>query len=52
MMAYSNILKSLQPKKEIFQLKNSDVCHISAQNSEAVLTSTHNLCFWQNKKKT
>ena len=30
--AYSNILKILQPKKEIFQIKNSDIFHISAQN--------------------
>ena len=29
---YSNILKILQPKKENFQLKNSDILHISAQN--------------------
>ena len=31
-LAYSNILKILQPKKEIFQIKNSDTFHISAQN--------------------
>ena len=30
--AYSNILKILQPKTEIFQMKNSDIFHISAQN--------------------
>ena len=30
--AYSNILKILQPKKEIFQIRNSDIFHISAQN--------------------
>ena len=30
--AYSNILKILQPKKENFQIKNSDIFHISAQN--------------------
>ena len=32
--AYSNILKTLQPKKkkENFQIKNSDIFHISAQN--------------------
>ena len=29
--AYSNILKSLQPKKETFQIKNSDIFHTSAQ---------------------
>ena len=30
--AYSNILKILPPKKENFQIKNSDIFHISAQN--------------------
>ena len=30
--AYSNILKFLPPKKENFQIKNSDIFHISAQN--------------------
>ena len=30
--AYSNILKILQPKNENFQLKKSDIFHISAQN--------------------
>ena len=30
--AYSNILKILPPKNEIFQMKNSDIFHISAQN--------------------
>ena len=30
--AYSNILKILQPKKENFQIKNSDIFQISAQN--------------------
>ena len=44
-------------KTENFQIKNSDIFHISAQNidcgysleplGEAVLTSTHNLCFMQ-----
>ena len=29
---YSNILKILQPKKENFQIKKSDICHIPAQN--------------------
>ena len=29
---YSNIFKIFQPKKENFQIKNSDVFHISAQN--------------------
>ena len=30
--AYSNILKTLPPKNENFQMKNSDIFHISAQN--------------------
>ena len=30
--AYSNILKSLQPKRGKFSDKNSDIFHISAQN--------------------
>ena len=30
--AYSNILKILPPKTEKFQIKNSDIFHISAQN--------------------
>ena len=30
--AYSNILKILPPKTENFQIKNSDIFHISAQN--------------------
>ena len=30
--AYSNILKILQSKKENFQINNSDIFHISAQN--------------------
>ena len=29
---YSNILKILPPKNENFQIKNSDIFHISAQN--------------------
>ena len=29
---YSNILKFLPPKNEYFQMKNSDIFHISAQN--------------------
>ena len=29
---YSNILKILLPKTEKFQIKNSDIFHISAQN--------------------
>ena len=30
--AYSNILKILPPKNENFQIKNSDIFHISSQN--------------------
>ena len=30
--AYSNILKLLPPKNEYFQIKNSDIFHISVQN--------------------
>ena len=30
--AYSNILKILQPKRGIFQIKHSDIFHIFAQN--------------------
>ena len=30
--AYSSILKILPPKKETFQIKNSDIFHVSAQN--------------------
>ena len=30
--AYSNLLKILPPKNENFQIKNSDIFHISAQN--------------------
>ena len=53
--AYSNILKISPKKTENFQIKTSDIFHISAQNidcgysleppGKAVLTSTHNLCF-------
>ena len=30
--AYSNILQILSPKNENFQIKNSDIFHVSAQN--------------------
>ena len=30
--AYSNILKFLPPKNEYYQMKNSDIFHIPAQN--------------------
>ena len=53
--AYSNILKISPSKTENFQIKNSDIFHVSAQNidcgysldrlNEVVLTSSHNLCF-------
>ena len=53
--AYSNILRILPPKNENFQMKNSDIFLISAQNidvgTEAVLMSTHNLCFEQQYEK-
>ena len=55
--AYSSIFRILPPKTEKFQMKNSGSFHISAQKQwlwvlvrtacEAVLTSTHNLCFEQ-----
>ena len=56
--AYSNIVKILPPKNENFQIKKiiwyfSCFCS-SAQNigcGEAVLTSTHNLCFWVEIRK-
>ena len=32
--AYSNILKILPPKNENFQIKNSDIFHNSAQNTD------------------
>ena len=40
--AYSNILKILQPKKEHFQIRNSDVFHISAQNIDCVCRGDSN----------
>ena len=53
---YIEYFNSKKKKKtENFQIKNTDIFHISAQNidcgyllerlGEAVLTSTHNLCF-------
>ena len=30
--AYSNVWKFLPPKNENFQIKNSDILHVSAQN--------------------
>ena len=32
--AYSNILKILPPKNENFQIKNSNIFHISAKNTD------------------
>ena len=32
--AYSNILKILPPKNENFQIKNSDIFYITAQNTD------------------
>ena len=47
-----------QKSNKSFQMKSSDNFHISAQNidcgyrlGEAVLTSTHNLCFWAEIRK-
>ena len=37
--AYSNILKFLPPKNEYFQMKNSDIFHISAQNIDCGYSS-------------
>ena len=34
--AYSNVLKILPPKNENFQIKNSDIFHISSQNMDCV----------------
>ena len=31
---YSNVLNILQPENENFQIKNSDIFHISAQNKD------------------
>ena len=59
--AYSNILKILPPKSENFQMKILIFFHLSAKNidcgtrqnrlGDAVLTSTHNLCFWAEIRK-
>ena len=59
--AYSNILKILPSKNENFQIKISDILNNPAQNincgtrwnrlSKAILTSTHNLCFWAEIRK-
>ena len=46
--AYSNILKMLQAKKENFQIKNSDIFHISVQNIDCgySLESPHQRGFY------
>ena len=50
--AYSNILKILPPKYKHFQIEKFLYFHISAQNGLwAVLTSTHNPCFWAERRK-
>ena len=46
--AYSNILKILQPKKETFQIKNSNNFHIPAQNIDCGYPQF--MFFEQNKK--
>ena len=53
--AYLNILKKFPPKNENFQIKNSDIFHISAQNIDCGYSlepprrggsnEYHNLCF-------
>ena len=55
--AYSNIVKILPPKNEMFQIKNSDIFHISAHNIDCGYSlepprrgssnEYHNLCFEQ-----
>ena len=46
--AYSNILIIiLQPKKENFQIRNSDIFHISAQNINCGYSLEPPLCFKQ-----
>ena len=60
--AYSNILKILQPKKENFQVKNSDIFHVSAQNIDCWYSLEpprrdgsneyqQSMCLSRNKKK-
>ena len=59
--AYSNILKILPLKKENFQIKNSDIFHISAQSIDYGYSlepprrggsnEYHNLCFEQKYEK-
>ena len=59
--AYSNIVKILPPKNEMFQIKNSDIFHISAHNIDCGYSlepprrgssnGYHNLCFEQKYEK-
>ena len=60
--AYSNILKISPPKTESFQIKNSDIFHVSAQNIDCWYslepprrggTNEHPQCMFlsRNKKK-
>ena len=43
--AYSNILKLLPQENENFQIKNSDIFHISAQNIDCEYLLEPPLCF-------
>ena len=52
--AYSNTLKILPPKNESFQIKNSDIFHVSVQNIDCGYLlelphrcSSNDLCFGQ-----
>ena len=59
--AYSNIKKISSPKTENFQIKISDIFHISAQNVDCGYSlepprrggsnEYHNLCFWAEIRK-
>ena len=40
-------IENFTSKTENFQVKNSDISALG----KAVLTSTHNLCFWAEKRK-
>ena len=58
---YSNILKILPSTNEKFQIKNSDIFHISVQNKDCRYSlepprrggsnEYHNLCFWAEIRK-
>ena len=49
--AYSNILKNLPPKNENFQIKNSDIFHISAQNIDCEYSLEHTIYALSKNKK-